>query len=362
MRSQLCIACLAAWLVLGHGAGAGAQDATSPGPRSPAETSSPLTRPAIATPAETSPPHEALQPSGARPDAGRIAEAPPAIIVERPGAQRPGPNARWIEGYWDWDSSRGAFAWVTGTWLVPPSGEFWVNGYWRRDANGWYRVPGFWSGGSQVQKVVPVQEVALRGRTAGPSLTRPEEPMGEAPGPDYFYVPGEYIPAWGGVAWRAGYWAASQPGWEWIPAHWERRTGTWVFREGFWNRVPGTPNVRPGGPPSAGSTALASAPTAIGSPPARLISSPGASNNEVLARRVTDAKATETTQSGQGTVKPTQNGASPKPGEPTTNPQPGNPQQPPYASYGPQPAYPYGYGPMWNARSVIGGFLRRVLP
>jgi hypothetical protein len=282
------------------------------------------------------------------------------MIAERPGAQRPGPDARWIEGYWDWDRGREEFAWVTGTWLVPPPGEFWVNGYWRRDAKGWYRVPGFWSGGGRIQKVVRVQEVALRGHTAGPSLTRPEELIGDPPGPSYFYIPGEYIPAWGGVAWRTGYWAPSQPGWEWIPARWERRTDTWVFRDGFWSRVPGTPNPRPGGLPPAGGTTLASAPAGTGSPPARVISSPGVPTNAVTARGETGAKATETSQSGEEAVKTTQNGASPKPGEPKPAPQPEYAQQPSYASYGPQPVYPR--APMWNARSAIGGFLRRVLP
>jgi hypothetical protein len=309
-----------------------------------------------------SPPHEALQPSGARRDPERIAKAPPAMIAERPGAQRPGPDARWIEGYWDWDASQKEFAWVTGTWLVPPPGEFWVNGYWRRDAKGWYRVPGFWSGRGQVQKVARVQEVALSGHTAGPSLTRPEEPIGNAPGPDYFYIPGEYVPAWGGVAWRPGFWAPSQPGWEWIPARWERRADTWIFREGFWNRFSGTPNPRPGGQPSAGGTTLAAAPAGIGSPPARLISSPGLPTNAATARGETDAKATETSQSGQEAGRTTQNGASPKPGETKPGPQPEYAQQPPYAQYGPQPVYPAGRAPMWNARSLVGGFLRRVLP
>jgi hypothetical protein len=310
-----------------------------------------------------SPPHEALQASGARCDPGRIAKAPPATIAERPGAHRPGPDARWIDGYWDWDASREDFAWVTGTWLVPPSGEFWVDGYWRRDAKGWYRVPGFWSGGGQVQKVMRVQEVALSGPTAGPSSTRPEEPIGNAPGPDYFYIPGEYIPGWGGVAWRPGFWAPSHPGWEWIPARWERRADTWVFREGFWNRVPGAPNPRPGGGPSAGGAVLASTPAGLGPPPARLISSPGAPTDAATARgEKTDAKAADASRSGQGTGKPTQDGASPKPGETKPGPQPERPQQPPYAWYGQQPAYPAGRPAMWNARSMVGGFLRRVLP
>jgi hypothetical protein len=360
MRRQLCCKCLVAWLLLGHGAGAGVQDAISPGPGSPADGSSPRVRPATTSLAEISPPHEALQGSEATRDPERVAKAPPAMIAERPGARRPGPDDRWIEGYWDWDRSRDDFAWVTGTWLVPPSGEFWVNGYWRRDAKGWYRVPGFWSGGGRIQKVERVQEVALRGRTAGPALTRPEEAIGVPPGPGYFYIPGEYIPAGGGVVWRTGNWAPSQPGWEWIPARWERRADTWVFRDGFWSRVPGTQIPRTGGPPPAGSTTLASAPAGTGSAPAPVIPSPGVPTNAMTTPAETDVKATETSQSGEGAVKTTQIGASPKPGEPKPAPQPEYAHQPAYAPYGTQPVYPR--APMWNARSAIGGFLRRVLP
>ncbi len=364
MRRHLCSTCLVSWLVLGHGAGAGAQDVASPGPGGLAASSSPREGSATTAPAEIMPPHEALPPSGALPRSWRIAKAPPAMIAERPGAQRPGPDARWIEGYWDWDESREDFAWVTGTWLVPPPGEFWVAGYWRRDAKGWYRVPGCWSGGGQVQKVMRVQEVALSGRTTGPSpsLTRPEETIGNAPGPDYFYVPGEYVPAWGGVAWRSGFWAPSHPGWEWIPARWERRADTWVFHEGFWYRLPGSTIPRPGGSPPAGGTALASAPAGNGSSPVRSVSSPGSPANPVTASGGTDARTPQTSQSGQGAGRTTKDTSPPKPGETKPGPQPENSQQPPYVWYGPQPVYSPGRAALGNAGAAFGGFLRRVLP
>ncbi|HMB07988.1 MAG TPA: hypothetical protein VKP69_30190 [Isosphaeraceae bacterium] len=88
--------------------------------------------------------HEAIvsPPIDREPD--RVGNSPPAPIVERPGVSPPSPDARWIEGYWEWDGGRQDFVWVTGTWRVPPPGKFWVNGFWRRDDRGWYRVPGFW--------------------------------------------------------------------------------------------------------------------------------------------------------------------------------------------------------------------------
>ena len=101
-------------------------------------------RPLGDDPAE-GPVHEALRPPGAGAEPVRVAKAPPPPIVERPGADRPSPEALWIKGYWGWDPARDQFVWVTGVWRVPPPGQLWVDGSWRRDATGWVRVPGTWS-------------------------------------------------------------------------------------------------------------------------------------------------------------------------------------------------------------------------
>ena len=65
-----------------------------------------------------------MQPSGTDRDPVHIGNAPPSAIAEKPGASRSGPDARRIDGYWNWDRSRGDFAWVTGTWIEPPAGGF----------------------------------------------------------------------------------------------------------------------------------------------------------------------------------------------------------------------------------------------
>ena len=85
-RRQLRTMCLFAGLALGYGAGVGAQDAVSPRPRGPAESPLSGEGPTSATQAETSLSHEALQPSGIHRDPEHIDKAPPAMIVERPGA------------------------------------------------------------------------------------------------------------------------------------------------------------------------------------------------------------------------------------------------------------------------------------
>ncbi|MBV8611928.1 MAG: YXWGXW repeat-containing protein, partial [Singulisphaera sp.] len=157
-----------------------------------------------------------------------IDKSPPAPIVERPGVDAPSPNAQWIEGYWDWDRTRKDFVWVTGSWRVPPPGRFWVNGYWKRDDRGWYRVPGFWSDRKTDR---------IDFRKNGPPADHPPDEPGASPGPNYFYVPGTYVPDGDGVVWKPGFWAKFQPGWAWVPAQWVHQPEGWTFQEGYWDRT-----------------------------------------------------------------------------------------------------------------------------
>src|SRR5258708_5247571 len=70
------------------------------------------------------PVHEAFISPAKDKEPAPIEKAPPAPIVERPAVDAPNPNALWIAGYWDWDTTRSDFVWVTGTWRVPPPGRF----------------------------------------------------------------------------------------------------------------------------------------------------------------------------------------------------------------------------------------------
>jgi hypothetical protein len=396
MRLQLPTSLIVAWLVLGHGTGARAQDAAALALESLAQSPHWRADRAVAMPVAKSPPHEAFQSSVAGRNPEHCAKAPPSMIAERPGSLPPSSDARWLEGYWDWDKGRKDFAWVTGTWLVPPPGKFWVNGYWRRDAKGWYRVPGFWSGVSSVRKDEPAQEPPRDARRVRLPLPRPEEPIGMAPGPDFFYVPGEYAPGPGGVVWTAGFWARSQPGWEWIPARWDRWATGWVFHEGFWRRATNPSSLPPGVVSSTPGDMLASTPVGVGSPPAGMVWShlvpgngltprnvslnpslgawagPGATMTssrsgdpgtaQLASRSGTEHGPAETSQSGQEAGKTAPASGSQKPGDSQSGPQPAPPQQPANPWSGPQPMYPPGQPMMWNARSVVGGFLRRVIP
>ncbi len=167
--------------------------------------------PALAAPSAASSPsltHEALSDkSDTRPLAVIVDQPPPPPLPDQPRPAAGESGAVWIEGYWNWQPAIGQFAWVSGVWKVPPPGRFWVGGYWKREEKGWTRVPGFWS---------DRKRDVLRD---GPPREQPEETVGPAPGPDYFFVPGQYVPADKGTTiWRPGFWARARSGWEWVPA------------------------------------------------------------------------------------------------------------------------------------------------
>ncbi len=196
----------------------------------------------VTTPELPGPIHEAFttEDRAGTPVPDRVEQAPPAPVAERPKGARPGPEAQWIGGYWAWDAARRDYVWAAGAWRVPPPGKIWVNGQWRRDDRGWYRIAGTWSAR---------QTDRLDWRQAGPPADHPADKVGGAPGPDYFFIPGQYVPDGDGLAWRAGFWSRSQAGWDWVPARWVRRAGGWDYREGHWERA----SDERGLPPDAGS-------------------------------------------------------------------------------------------------------------
>ncbi len=182
------------------------------------------------------PVHEALQAAETRADSRRFPKAPPAPAGERPSDERPDIRAIWVPGYWAWDPARDDFAWVAGTWSIPPRDTIWVGGRWMRDADGWYRVPGFWSRRRADLRQTALVEQQVDWRKNGPPIDHPEDDPGAAPTPDSFLVPGHYAPDSGRLVWAPSFWARSRPGWDWIPARWVRRTDGWNFRKGHWAR------------------------------------------------------------------------------------------------------------------------------
>jgi hypothetical protein len=184
--------------------------------------------------------HDALKTSQPpqQSDRARAPKQPPAPIAERPAGARPQRRAEWVPGYWDWDPARSEFVWMGGVWQVPPPGTIWVGSRWMRDGDGWYRRPGFWS---RRRGPVAVATAFSDGRppawqATGPPADRPADTVADAPGSDYFFIPGHYAPYGEQLTWKPGFWARVHAGWDWIPARWVRRPSGWEFRAGHWVR------------------------------------------------------------------------------------------------------------------------------
>jgi hypothetical protein len=174
-------------------------------------------------------------------DRARAPKQPPELIAERPSGSRPQPRAVWVPGYWDWEPARAEFVWMGGIWQVPPTGTIWVASRWMRDGDGWYRRPGFWS--RRRDAVVATSATGANDRlpawrTIGPPAEHPPDMVADAPGPDYFLIPGHFAPDGDQLRWQPSFWTRVQAGWDWIPARWVRRPAGWEFRSGHWAREP----------------------------------------------------------------------------------------------------------------------------
>lgn len=162
-----------------------------------------------------------------KPIAGLIvSKRPPDPIDEIPPEYRPeGSDVVWIPGYWGWDAERDDFVWVTGIWRLAPPNHVWIPGYWAEVADGYQWISGFWSP-SDVQEVV--------------YLPAPPEPVDatpgtDAPGDNYFWVPGQWVWVDTDYEWRAGYWAVAYPDWVWVPERYVYTPSGYIYRTGYWD-------------------------------------------------------------------------------------------------------------------------------
>ncbi|WP_437201861.1 hypothetical protein [Planctomicrobium sp. SH664] len=160
-------------------------------------------------------------PVGAEP----IDKAPPEPINELPPDVMPdGENVEWIPGYWDWDFDRKDFIWVSGLWRDVPPGQRWIPGYFAPAGQGWQRVPGFWTADS----------VAQISYLPEPPATQESGPNIEAPGENYFWVPGSWVYQ-NQYQWQPGYWAPCQDQWVWVPSQYYWTPSGYVYTAGYWD-------------------------------------------------------------------------------------------------------------------------------
>jgi WXXGXW repeat (2 copies) len=126
---------------------------SAPPPPMPGTTSSTtVTQTAVATPAPTQTTYtnangqtvttttQQTQPANTI----MVMQAPPALQQEVVLAS-PGPDYKWVPGYWTWRDSR--YEWVSGHWEMPPhSDAVWVAPHYEPEASGGYRYyEGYWN-------------------------------------------------------------------------------------------------------------------------------------------------------------------------------------------------------------------------
>jgi hypothetical protein len=153
-----------------------------------------------------------------------VPKKPPELIEEVPPDSKPA-GAEWISGYWNWDDERNDFIWVSGVWRVPPAGQRWVAGYWTQADDGYRRVNGFWTS-AQADSVTYLPE---------PPETQEAGPTSEAPGENYFWIPGCWQYRDYRYAWRPGFWSRGYDNWVWTPQHYIWTPRGAVFINGYWD-------------------------------------------------------------------------------------------------------------------------------
>ena len=173
------------------------------------------------------PVHEAFaEPNSYNPAQGVVVpKEAPAAIEEIPPDEKPEGDALWIPGYWQWDSERSDFIWISGIWRVPPPGCSWVPGYWTAVDEGWTWTPGFWMS-SEADEVTYLPQ---------PPKSLEIGPSSPAPSADYIWAPGCWFWTDARYAWRPGYWVQARPDWVWSPAYYVDTPRGSVYIDGYWD-------------------------------------------------------------------------------------------------------------------------------
>jgi len=171
--------------------------------------------------------HEAFgQPMAFDPQPGPIVpKEPPAAIEELPPDQKPeGENVAWMAGYWAYDDEDKNFIWISGFWRTLPPDRKWVSGYWTAVEGGHQWVSGFWASEKTTElEYLPQPPESLEN---GPSTE---------PAAGQIWMPGCWIWQSNRYAWRAGYWATTDPDWLWVPCHYEWSPNGYVFVNGYYD-------------------------------------------------------------------------------------------------------------------------------
>jgi hypothetical protein len=173
--------------------------------------------------------HEAFaQPYEANPTPGEVVpKKPPEPIPEQPPDAKPdGKNVQWMPGYWQWDTTKNDYIWISGFWRDVPESRRWVPGYWTQAQGGWQWVSGHWAGANEKDfQYVP----------QAPPQNLDQGPSTPAPNDQSVYVPGNWVYDTAGYAWQPGYWSDYQPGNTWVPASYLWTPLGYSYSSGYWD-------------------------------------------------------------------------------------------------------------------------------
>jgi hypothetical protein len=155
-----------------------------------------------------------------------VDKKPPNPIPEEPAAEKPaGKNVQWIPGYWQWDTDRKDFIWVTGLWRDMPANRRWVMGYWAQTADGYRWVSGHFADAAEPDnQYVPEPP---ENRDQGPTTAPPDDHSS--------YVPASWFYGDIGYSNRDGYWTDRYDDRVWVPAQYNWSPYGYTFCSGYWD-------------------------------------------------------------------------------------------------------------------------------
>ena len=183
------------------------------------------------------PVHEGFaQPFQLQPEPGPVVpKQPPEPIPEVPPDMKPdGDNTQWIPGYWAWDSVKGEYLWVSGTYRNAPPGRQYVPGYWTQSNDGWRWVQGYWAPANGPGS--PFADPSQYQPQYTPAPPAPLETGPQVPGPqDSIYYPGYWSYQNPNFAWRPGFYGQAYANRIWIPPSYVWTPAGYIFVPGYWD-------------------------------------------------------------------------------------------------------------------------------
>jgi hypothetical protein len=177
------------------------------------------------------PVHEAFANPGAQTRGGlessAAPKAPPPPVPEIPPDEKPtGANVTWIPGYWQFDTEKKDFIWVSGFYRNAPPGRTWSAGEWKVE-NGQHRyIPGYWKLSNESSWRIDLPEPP-QSVEAGPNVPAPHN--------DAQWIPGHWVYRNDNYVWQPGYWGEVEDNMVWTPGQYNYTGSGYRYVTGYWD-------------------------------------------------------------------------------------------------------------------------------